>query len=328
MVKVYLDKDIDIQTLKEKTVAIIGYGNQGRAQALNLRDSGISVVIGSIKDESWKKAESDGFEPMTIKEAAEKGDLIQVLIPDMVQRQVYENEIKEKMTEGKALGFSHGFNILYKQIDPPSNIDVIMVAPKGPGARVRETYQAGFGVPALVAVEQDFSSEAKNVALAYCKAIGCSRAGVLETTFKDETESDLIGEQVVLVGGLMELIRNGYDTLVEAGYPPELSHFEACNEAKLIMDLIYEKGMIGMLRAVSDTAKYGGIVIGPKVIDDHTRGKMREVVKSIKNGSFAEDWIDSYRRDPKFISRELEKWDEHSLEKVGRFIRKLSGLEK
>jgi len=328
MVKVYFDKDIDMRPIQNKTVSVIGYGNQGRAQALNLRDSGVNVIIGGIKDETWKQAERDGFRPMKIEDAAKQGDVVQILIPDMEQPPVYKKEIERQLADGKALGFSHGFNILYRQIVPPPFVDVIMVAPKSPGARLRETYQAGFGVPALIAVEQDHTKEAKATALAYCKAIGCAKAGAIETTFKDETESDLIGEQIVLVGGLMELIRNGFETLVEAGYPSELSYFEACNEAKLIMDLIYERGMNGMLRAVSNTAKYGGIVVGPQVIDAHARENMKKIVDYVRSGKFAQDWINSYRKDPKFLEREMKKWEKHTLETTGKFIRKMSGLEK
>src|SRR3990170_5768850 len=280
MTKVYYDKDVSLDILMRKTVAVIGYGNQGQAQAQNMKDSGIHVILGLRPNgASLKTAEKDGFEVYPISEAAQKADIVHMLVPDLEQSDVYKNQVAAYMTEGKVLGFSHGFNIHFKQVIPLSNVDVIMVAPKSPGRRVRETYLDGFGVPALVAVYQNPSKKALQVALAMAKSIGCTRAGVLETTFKEETESDLIGEQTVLVGGLIELIKNGFEVLVENGYPAELAYFEACNEAKLIMDLIYQRGIIGMLRGVSDTAKYGGLVIGPKVIDEHVRENMRKAAK-------------------------------------------------
>lgn len=326
--KVYYDKDADPDILKDKTVAIIGYGSQGRAQALNLRDSGIKVVLGlRPQGPSWKRATEEGFEVLTIDEAARMGDVIHMLIPDMAQPTVYREYIAPNLKSGKTLCFSHGFNIHFKQIVPPPDIDVIMVAPKSPGPRLREMYVEGFGVPALIAVYQNVSGKAKDVALALAKSLGCTRAGVLETTFKDETESDLIGEQTVLVGGLIELIKNGFEVLVEAGYPPELAYFEACNEAKLIMDLIYTSGIIGMLKAVSDTAKYGGLTVGPKVIDEHVKENMRKVVKTVQSGEFAKEWISESKKGTR-LKRLMEEMEEHQIEKVGKFIRKTAGLEK
>jgi len=328
MVKIYFDKDSSLDPLKEKTIAVIGYGSQGHAQAQNMRDSGLNVIIGvRLEGSSWKRAKNDGFEVYPISEAAEKADVIFMLIPDMVQPAVYEKEIAPHLSEGKTLDFAHGFNIHFKQIIPPENVDVIMVAPKSPGLRLRETYKEGFGVPALIAVYQDWSGKAKETALAVAKALGCTKAGVIETTFKDETESDLIGEQTVLVGGLIELIKNGFEVLVENGYPPELAYFEACNEAKLIMDLIYEKGIIGMLRAVSDTAKYGGLTVGPKVIDGHVKENMRKAVKYVQNGGFAQEWLEEHRSGEKRLKELMKEIEEHPLEKVGRFIRKTSGIE-
>jgi len=328
MVKIYFDKDSSLDPLKDKTIAVIGYGSQGHAQAQNMRDSGLNVIIG-VRPEgsSWNRARNDGFEVYSISEAAEKADIIFMLIPDMVQPAVYRKEIAPHLSEGKTLDFAHGFNIHFKQIVPPENVDVIMVAPKSPGLRLRETYKEGFGVPALIAVYQDWSGKAKDTALAIAKALGCTKAGVIETTFKDETESDLIGEQTVLVGGLIELIKNGFEVLVENGYPPELAYFEACNEAKLIMDLIYEKGIIGMLRAVSDTAKYGGLTVGPKVIDEHVKENMRKAVKQVQNGEFAKEWLEEHRTGEKRLKELMKKIEEHPLEKVGRFIRKTSGIE-
>jgi len=329
MVKVYFEKDASLTPLKNKIIAVIGYGSQGHAQAQNIRDSGLNVIVGLRKEgESWKRAQKDGFQVYEISEAAEKADVISVLVPDMAQPDIYSKSIAPHLREGKTLEFAHGFNIHFKQIVPPKNVDIIMVAPKSPGIRLRETYQSGFGVPALVAVYQNPSGKAMETALAIAKALGCTRAGVIETTFKDETESDLIGEQTVLVGGLIELIKNGFEVLVENGYPSELAYFEACNEAKLIMDLIYQKGIIGMLRAVSDTAKYGGLTVGPKVIDDHVKENMRKAVKAVQNGSFAKEWVEEHRSGEKRLKALMDEIEKHPLEQVGKFIRKTSGIEK
>jgi ketol-acid reductoisomerase len=329
MTKVYYDKDVSLEPLKKKTIAVIGYGSQGQAQAQNMKDSGIRVILGLRPDgASWKTAKKEGFEVYPISEAAQKADIVHVLVPDLEQPAVYKNQIAPYMAGGKALGFSHGFNIHFKQIIPPPNGDVIMVAPKSPGRRVREIYLDGFGVPALVAVYQNPSGQAMKIALAMAKGAGCTKAGVLETTFKEETESDLIGEQAVLVGGLIELIKNGFEVLVEAGYQPELAYFEACNEAKLIMDLIYQKGFVGMLRAVSDTAKYGGLTVGPKVIDAHVKENMRKVVKSVQSGEFAKEWMKNSSRAREILDDLMKPIEEHQIEKVGRFIRKTAGIEK
>lgn len=329
MGKVYFDSDVSLNPLKGKTITVIGYGSQGEAQAKNLKDSGLNVIVGLRHEgQSWSKAEKDGFKVYSISEATKKGDIIFVLIPDMAQPEVYRESIAPYLTEGKTLYFAHGFNIHFKQIVPPKNVDVIMVAPKSPGARLRETYMDGFGVPALVAVYQNYTGHAKETALAISKGLGCTRAGVLETTFKDETESDLIGEQTVLVGGLIELIKNGFEVLVEAGYPPELAYFEACNEAKLIMDLIYQKGITGMLKAVSDTAKYGGLTVGPKIIDKHVKENMKKAVENVKNGKFAEEWIEEHRKGEKKLKALMQEIEKHELERVGKFIRKMAGIKK
>ncbi len=328
MVKVYFDKDVTLEPIRDKTIAVIGYGSQGRAQAQNMRDSGLKVILGLRPGgKSWRRAKEDGFEVYPIPEAAKMGDIIFMLIPDMVQPSVYKGSIEPNLTEGKVLDFAHGFNIHFKQIIPPENVDVVMVAPKSPGIRLRETYLEGFGVPALIAVYQDHSGRAKEIALAISKALGCTRAGVLETTFKDETESDLIGEQTVLVGGLMELIKKGFEVLVETGYPPELAYFEACNEAKLIMDLIYKSGLTGMLRAVSDTAKYGGLTVGPKIIDERVKENMRRAVEEVRSGRFAREWIEEYKSGSKRLKALMKETEELQLEKVGRFIRKTAGIE-
>jgi len=329
MAKVYYDAEVSLEPLRDKTVAVIGYGSQGQAQAQNMRDSGVDVILGLRPNgDSWKKAKDEGFEVCTIAEAAKKADIVHMLIPDLEQPAVFRNQVASHMTKGKALGFSHGFNIHFKQIIPQSYIDVIMVAPKSPGRRLRETYLDGFGVPALVAVYQTPSGRAMEIALAMAKSLGCTRAGVLETTFKEETESDLIGEQTVLVGGLIELIKNGFEVLVEAGYQPELAYFEACNEAKLIMDLIYQRGFVGMLKAVSDTAKYGGLTVGPKVIDAHVKENMRKVVKSVQSGEFAKEWMEKSDKAQEILDALMKEIEEHQIEKVGKFIRRTAGIEK
>ncbi len=328
MAQVYLDADADISILRNEVIAIIGYGSQGRNQALNLRDSGLKVIIGCRPGKSQQLAGQDGFEVYGMSEAARRGTIIYMLIPDMAHKEAYEKYIKDNLSEGKALCFSHGFSIHYKQVVPPRYVDVIMVAPKGPGPIVRENYLRGSGVPALIAVEQDYTGKAKQRALAIAKGIGATRGGVLETTFKDETESDLIGEQTVLVGGLMELIKKGFEVLVEEGYPPELAYFEACNEAKLIIDLIYRSGLTGMLKAVSDTAKYGGLVVGPKIIDDRVKENMRAAARRVKDGSFAQEWIREYESSGEALRKLMRQIENHPLEIVGRKLRRMASLEK
>ncbi|MBS7605068.1 MAG: ketol-acid reductoisomerase [Candidatus Bathyarchaeia archaeon] len=329
MVKIYFDKDVNLDVIKGETIAVIGYGSQGRAQAMNMRDSGLNVIVG-LRPEgaSWERARLDGFKVYPIDEAVKIGDIIFMLVPDMIQPDIYKKYIEPNLSEGKVLDFAHGFNIHFGQIIPPKNIDVIMVAPKAPGPRLRETFLSGFGVPALIAVYQDYSGRAREIALAIAKALGCTRAGVIETTFKDETESDLIGEQTVLVGGLIELIKKGFEVLVECGYPPELAYFEACNEAKLIMDLIYEKGIVGMLKAVSETARYGGLTVGPKVIDEHVKENMRRAALRVRSGEFAKEWINEFKSGGENLKRLLKEIEEHPIEKVGSLIRRMSGLER
>jgi ketol-acid reductoisomerase len=329
MVKVYHDKDIDESVLKGKTVAVLGYGSQGRAQALNLRDSGVDVVVGLRPGgKSWKKAQEDGFKPVTHLEAAQRGDVVLMLMPDMVQPSVYKEEVALAMKPGKALQFAHGFNIHFGEIKPPKGVDVIMVAPKSPGSEMRRQYEAGFGVPSLVAVHQDASGQALKKALAIAKALGSGRAGVIETTYKDETESDLFGEQAVLCGGVDQLIRRGFKVLTEAGYPPELAYFEVCNELKLIVDLIYKSGLGGMYRAVSDTAKWGGMSVGPMIVDDHVEQNMRKALKAVQDGSFAKAWIAESKSGAKKFEKLFAECDALEIEKVGRQVRRMSGLEK
>ncbi len=329
MVKVYFEEDADLSVLKGRTVAVIGYGSQGNPQANCLKDSGVEVILGLREGgPSWQRALNDGFKVYSIGEAAKNADIIHMLIPDTEQAAVYRRYIRRHMSANKALCFSHGFNILYRTIKPPPDVDVIMVAPKAPGLSVREMYLNGFGVPALIAVNQDHTGMAKATALAMAKALGATKAGVIETTFKDETESDLIGEQTVLVGGIIELIRNGFEVLTENGYPPELAYFEACNESKLIIDQIYRSGIVGMLKAVSDTAKYGGLTVGPRVIDARVKRNMLKSVKRVRSGAFAREWLREDRKGRPTFKKLMSEWENHPLEKTGAFIRGMSGLGK
>ena len=329
MVKVYHDKDIDESVLKGKTVAVLGYGSQRRAQALNLRDSGAKVLVGLRPGgKSWKRAQEDGFKPVSHLEAAQRGDVGLMVVPDMAQPSVYKEEVSLAMKPGKALQFAHGFNIHFGEIKPPKDVDVIMVAPKSPGPEMRRQYEAGFGVPALVAVHQDASGHALEKALAVAKALGSGRAGVIETTYKDETESDLFGEQAVLCGGVDQLIRRGFKVLTEAGYPPELAYFEVCNELKLIGDLIYKSGLGGMYRAVSATAKWGGMSVGPMIVDDNVEDNMRRALKAVQDGSFAKAWIAESKAGAKRFEKLFAECDALEIEKVGRQVRRMSGLEK
>ena len=320
--KMYYDNDADVTMLQGKKVAVIGYGSQGHAQAQNLKDSGLDVIVALREDSKrWNIAKNDGFEVMTVAEAVKAAFWIQVLIPDETQAEVYKKEIAPNLKSGQILCFSHGFNIHYQQITPPSDVDVVMIAPKGPGHMVRRLYNDGTGIPGLVAVEQDYSGKAKDYALAYARGIGCTRAGVLETTFKEETETDLFGEQVVLCGGLTELIRAGFDTLVGEGYQPESAYFEVCHELKLIIDLIYEHGIAGMRYSVSDTAEYGDMVIGKRIITEDTRKEMKKVIKEIQDGTFAKEWIlENQSGRPKY-NRQKAIDGAHPIEEVGKKLR-------
>jgi len=329
MAVIYKDSDADLSALKSKTIAVLGYGSQGRHQALNMKDSGLNVIIGLKKgSNSWKRAEGEGFKVYDIDQASKLADLIIMLIPDVHQPEVYKKEVAPNLTKGKILGFSHGFNIHFGLIKPPKDVDVIMVAPKSPGIREREEYLKGYGVPALVAVYQDCSKKAWKEVLAWAKAIGSTRPGVIETTFKEEAETDIFGEQCVLVGGLMELIKTGFEVLVESGYQPELAYFEVCNEAKLIMDLIFQGGMEGMLKGVSDTAKYGGLVYGPKVIDEETKAKMFLILDNIVKGNFAKEWMSNPEESNKRLKVLMEESSKHPIEKTGKEVRRLMGQEK
>ncbi len=324
MAKIYYEEDADLSYLKGKVVAILGYGSQGRAHALNLRDSGVEVVVGLYKgSKSWKIAEEDGLEVFELERAVEEGDVISFLIPDMVQPEVYRRIVKERIEEGDMLMFAHGFNVHYNQIIPPEFVDVAMVAPKSPGHLVRRMYVEGKGVPALVAVHQNYTGKALDIALAYAKAIGCTRAGVIETTFKEETETDLFGEQVDLCGGVTELIKATFETMVEAGYQPEVAYFEALHELKLIVDLIYEGGLMNMWNAVSETAKYGGLTRGRRVINESVREEMKRILKEIQSGEFAREWILENKAGRPVYNRLLEMEREHLIEKVGEKLRKM-----
>ncbi len=322
--KIYSDSDADLASLQGKTVAVIGYGSQGHAHANNLRDSGIDVVVGLRRDGgSWKKAEAAGLSVMETANAAKKADVVMILAPDEQGAELYERDIAPGMRDGKYLAFAHGFNIHFKQIVPPAGVNVFMVAPKGPGHLVRSEYQKGRGVPCLLAIHQDPSGDSAAVGLAYAKAIGGTRAAVLETTFKEETETDLFGEQAVLCGGLTELIRAGYETLVEAGYAPEMAYFECLHEVKLIVDLIYEGGIANMRYSISNTAEYGDMTRGKRVIGSEARKAMKAILADIQSGKFADEWMTEYRVGmPHF--RELRREGEsHPVEKVGAKLRSM-----
>lgn len=324
MARIYTDKDASLDPLRGKTIAVIGYGIQGRAQALNLRDSGLDVIIGLRRGgKSWDLAEREGFRVFEVPEAVRRADVLMILIPDMEQPKVWRDQIGPNLKDGAVVDFAHGFNIHFGLIKPPNNVDVVMVAPKGPGRLVRDEFVAGRGVPALVAVHQNYSGKALQYALAIAKGIGATRAGVIETTFKEETETDLIGEQNVLVGGLMELLKKGFEVMVELGYQPEVAYFEAINEAKLIMDLIWERGIYGMLNGVSETARYGGLTVGPRIIDDEVKRKMREAAERVRSGEFAKEWVAEYERGAPNLKKMLEEVRNHPAEKVGEEVRKL-----
>ncbi len=324
MVKLLHDEDADLKVLEGKTIAVIGYGAQGRAQSLCLKDSGINVVVGVREDgASWNKVKEDGLEVLSISDAAAKADIIHILVPDEVQKEVYEKEIKEHVKEGKVLSWSHGFNVVFNRIAPPEGIDIIMVAPKAPGTEVRRTYEDGFGVPGLVSVHKDETGNARNIALAMAKAVGLTRAGVMECTFKEEAYEDLFGEQAVLCGGTAELVKAGFETLTEAGYPPEMAYFECLHELKLIVDLMYQGGLTKMWDVVSNTAEYGGRIIGPKIITDETRKTMKEVLAKVENGEFAKQWMGEYEKGLPNLKRMREEEAKHPIEVVGKEIRAL-----
>ncbi|AEH22765.1 Ketol-acid reductoisomerase [Thermodesulfobacterium geofontis OPF15] len=320
--KIYKDEDADLSILKDKVIAVLGYGSQGHAHALNLRDSGLNVIVGVRKGgKSYEKAKAHGFEPLSVSEACEKGDLIMILLPDQTQPQVYKEEIEPVLKPGKMLLFAHGFNIHYNQIIPPKDVDVAMVAPKGPGHLVRREFEKGAGVPCLLAIHQDATGNAFAKALAYAKGIGGTRAGVIETTFKEETETDLFGEQVVLCGGVSALIKAGFETLVEAGYQPEVAYFECLHELKLIVDLIYEGGLSFMRYSISDTAEYGDLTRGPRIINEQVRAEMKKILKEIQSGEFAREWILENQAGRPVLNALRKKEREHLIEEVGKRLR-------
>lgn len=324
MAKMFYEKDTNLGLLQGKKIAVIGFGSQGHAHALNLHESGVDVIVGLYEgSKSWDKVKEAGLEVATTAEVAKKADIIIILVPDEKQAKLYREEIEPYLEDGNALVFAHGFNIHFKQIVPPSNVDVFMIAPKGPGHMVRRTYTEGSGVPCLIAVEQDYSGKAKDLALAYANGIGGARAGVLETTFKDETETDLFGEQAVLCGGITALIKAGFETLVEAGYAPENAYFECMHEMKLIVDLMYQGGMAAMRYSISDTAEYGDYVTGSRIITDETKKEMKQVLTEIQNGTFAKKWLlENQVGRPTFNAmRRMEA--EHPIEKVGKELREM-----
>ncbi|MFZ0010384.1 MAG: ketol-acid reductoisomerase [Halobacteriota archaeon] len=321
MVQIFYNEDADLKHLSDKKIAIIGYGSQGHAQAQNLKDSGLDVLIGLRKGRSWDQALKDGFDVLSVAEAANRGDIVQLLLPDERQAAVYKAEIEPQLQEGNVLSFSHGFNIHYNQIVPPAYVDVVMVAPKGPGHLVRRIYTQGEGVPALVAVYQDYTGNAFQTALAYAKGIGATRAGVLETSFKEETETDLFGEQAVLCGGTTALIKAGFETLVEAGYKPEIAYFECLHELKLIVDLIHEGGLSWMRHSISDTAEYGDLTRGERIITHATRDAMRGLLKDIQTGEFAREWILENQANRPVFNALTQREREHPIETVGAKLR-------
>ncbi len=320
--RIYYDKDADLKKLKNKKIAVLGYGSQGHAQAQNLRDSGINVIVGQRPGSAnYDLAVNHGFKPVSASEASKEADVIQMLTPDHVQAMLYEKDVLPGLKKGKTLVFSHGFNIHYGQIVPHKDIDVVMVAPKGPGHMVRSEYEKGTGVPALVAIHQDASGKAMETALAYAKGIGATRAGVIDTTFKEETETDLFGEQVVLCGGVTELVKAGFETLVEAGYQPEIAYFECLHELKLIVDLFYQGGIRYMRYSVSDTAEYGDLTRGKRIINAETRREMKRILEEVQNGSFAREWILENKANRPVFNALRRREAEHPIEEVGERLR-------
>ena len=322
MAKVYYEKDADPALIRARKVAIIGYGSQGHAHALNLKDSGVDVRVGLREGSSSQaKAQAAGLKVTSVAQAAQEADIVMILLPDTEQKKVYEADIQKHMTPGKALAFAHGFNVRFGRIKPPEGVDVIMIAPKGPGHLVRRTYTEGGGVPCLIAIAQDATGKARDVALSYADAIGGARAGVIETSFAEETETDLFGEQVVLCGGLTSLIQAGYETLIEAGYQPEMAYFECLHEVKLIVDLMYEEGIAGMRYSISDTAEYGDVTRGPRIITSSTKAEMKKILDEIVSGKFADEWVGESESGRNNFNALRQKGREHPIEQVGAELR-------
>ena len=323
MAKVLYDQDVNTEVLKGKKIAVLGYGSQGHAHSLNLRDSGQDVVIGLRPGKSQQKAEDDGFKVLSVADAVKESDIIINLLPDENQAKVYEESVRDNLKEGSAMAFAHGFNVHFSQIQPPKNVDVFLVAPKGPGHLVRRTFEEGAGVPALFGIYQDFTGKAKDIALAYAVGVGGGRAGILETTFQEETETDLFGEQAVLCGGVTSLVKAGFEVLTEAGYQPEVAYFETLHEVKLIVDLMYEGGIENMRYSISDTAQWGDFVSGPRVINAETKERMEEVLEDIQTGKFAQEWIlENQANRPRFNAINARE-NNHPIEKVGKELRDL-----
>lgn len=317
----YYENDAELSVLKGKTIAIIGYGSQGHAHAQNLRDSGLSVVIGLREGKSFDKAKNDGFEVLSVAEATKRADLVQILMPDETQASVYKSDIEANLKPDAALLFAHGFNVHFGQIVAPEGNDVLLIAPKSPGHMVRRTYEEGFGVPGLIAIHQDATGSAKEIGLAYAKGIGCTRAGVIETSFREETETDLFGEQAVLCGGVSALVKAGFETLTEAGYAPEMAYFECLHELKLIVDLMYEGGLSTMRDSISNTAEYGDYVTGPRIVTEDTKKAMKEVLSDIQQGKFARDFMLENQSGRAFLTATRRNESEHQLEVVGKELR-------
>ncbi|MEK4854034.1 ketol-acid reductoisomerase [Paenibacillus sp. FSL H7-0756] len=322
-VTTYYEQDAELSVLKGKTIAVIGYGSQGHAQAQNLRDSGLQVIIGLREGKSFEAAKNDGFEVLSVAEAVSRADVVQILMPDETQASVYKNDIEPNLKNGAALMFSHGFNVHFGQIVAPKDADVLLVAPKSPGHMVRRTYVEGFGVPGLIAIEQDATGNAQAIGLAYAKGIGCTRAGVIETSFREETETDLFGEQAVLCGGVSELIKAGFETLTEAGYAPEMAYFECLHELKLIVDMVYEGGLSSMRDSISNTAEYGDYVTGPRIITAETKKAMKEVLSDIQQGKFARDFILENQSGRAFLTATRRNEAAHPVEVVGSQLREM-----
>jgi len=321
LAKVYYDSDADLGLLARRTVAVIGYGSQGHAHALNLKESGVNVVVGLRPGKSWDKATTDGLTVTTVDEAVRRADIIMILVNDEFQAKLYKEQIQPNLKAGKALAFAHGFNIHFGQVVPPKDVDVIMIAPKGPGHLVRRVYTEGKGVPCLIAIHQDASGEAKALALAYAKGVGGTRGGVLETTFQEETETDLFGEQTVLCGGATALVKAGFETLVEAGYQPEIAYFECLHELKLIVDLMYEAGIAGMRYSISDTAEFGDLTRGPRIVNDETRKEMKRILHEIQSGQFAREWILENQTSRPVFNALRNRDQQHQIEVVGAELR-------
>ena len=323
--KMFYEKDTNVNLIKSKKIAIFGFGSQGHAHALNLKDSGVKEVVVALREgsSSKKKAEAQGLKVMSLSDAAEWADILMMLTPDELQSQIYKNHIEQRMREGTSLAFAHGLNIHFNLIAARKDLDIFMIAPKGPGHLVRSEYQRGGGVPCLMAIHQDSSGKAKDLALSYASAIGGGKSGIIETNFKDECETDLFGEQTILCGGLVELIKNGYEILVEAGYPPEMAYFECLHEVKLIVDLIYEGGIANMNYSISNTAEYGEYVTGKKIIDSKTKERMKEVLKDIQSGKFAKQWMDENKNGQKNFLKMRKELADHPIEKVGKKLRDL-----